>query len=146
MRALFQPSSKHKDGRLKLHIGKSVQKFWVAKRTLLQHDASGLNRMAILFNAALSGTDYVYAVKRMQLPAIAAKLRALLSAPIENEEQLLSVLVNTRKALDCEPGGVPGFSTLWFHRDWMVHHALSGSCNGIAYGKMRSLMIGGRSF
>jgi hypothetical protein len=58
-------------------------------------------------------------------PAI-AKLRALLSAPIENEEQLLSLLVNTRKALDAEPGGVQGFSTLRFHCDWMVHHALSG--------------------
>src|ERR1022692_2716451 len=42
----------------------------------------------------------------MQLPAIIAKLRALLLAPIENEEQLLSLLVNTRKALDAEPGGV----------------------------------------
>jgi hypothetical protein len=62
----------------------------------------------------------------MQLPAIIAKLRALLLAPIENEEQLLSLLVNTRKALDAEPGGVPGFSTLRFHCDWMVHHALSG--------------------
>ncbi len=62
----------------------------------------------------------------MQLPAIIAKLRALVSAPIENEEQLLSLLVNTRKALDAEPGGVPGFSTLRFQCDWMVHHALSG--------------------
>jgi hypothetical protein len=62
----------------------------------------------------------------MQLPAIVAKLRALLSFPIENEEQLLSLLVNTRKALDCESGGVPGFSTLRLHCDWMVHHALSG--------------------
>jgi hypothetical protein len=62
----------------------------------------------------------------MQLPAIIAKLRALLSAPIENEEQLLFLLVNARKALDAEPGGVPGFSALRFHCDWMVHHALSG--------------------
>src|ERR1700681_2134352 len=61
----------------------------------------------------------------MQLPAIIAKLRALLSAPIENEEQLLFLLVNARKALDAEPGGVPGFSVR-FHCDWMVHHALSG--------------------
>lgn len=62
----------------------------------------------------------------MQLPAIIAKLKTLLSAPIENEERLLSLLVNTRKALDAEPGNVLGFSTLRFHCDWMVHHALSG--------------------
>jgi hypothetical protein len=62
----------------------------------------------------------------MPLPVIIAKLRTLLSAPIENEEQLLSLLVNTRKALEAEPGGVPGFSTLRFHCDWMLHHALTG--------------------
>lgn len=65
-------------------------------------------------------------VQRMPLVGIVAKLRALLSTSIENEEQLLSLLVHTRKALDAEPGGVPGFSTLRFHCDWMVHHALSG--------------------
>ena len=50
---------------------------------------------------------------------------ALISSPIETEEWLLSLLVNTRKALDCEPG-IAGISTLRFHCEWMVHHALSG--------------------
>ena len=61
----------------------------------------------------------------MQLATIIEKLRGLLSSPIETEERLLSLLVNTRKALDCE-NGIAGFSTLRFHSDWMVHHALSG--------------------
>jgi hypothetical protein len=44
---------------------------------------------------------------------------------LREPQWLLSLLVNTRKALDCEPG-IAGVSTLRFHCEWMVHHALSG--------------------
>ena len=67
-----------------------------------------------------------YSVQSMRLAAIIEKLRGPLSSPIETEALLLWLLVNTRKALDCEPG-IAGFSTLRFHCDWMVHPALSGS-------------------
>ena len=60
----------------------------------------------------------------MQLAAIVLKLRALLSAQIETDVQLLSVLVQTRQALDCERG-LSGFSTLRFHCNWMLHTYLS---------------------
>jgi hypothetical protein len=60
----------------------------------------------------------------MQLTAIISKLRAALAVPIESEEQLLSALVKTRQALECEPDAA-GLSALRFHCNWMVHSYLS---------------------
>jgi len=68
--------------------------------------------------------NFAFGTLHDELTSIILKLRAALSVRIESEDQLLSVLVKTRQALECEPD-VAGFSTLRFHCDWMVHSYLS---------------------